>query len=276
MAGNYLTSKEISDYTINGGVAKVNRSATVVLLMGVLAGVYIALGAIGATTAAHDIANKGLAKLVSGAVFPVGLMLVVLNGADLFTGNSLIIMSTFDKKTEIADFFKNISIVLLGNFIGAVTMAFLQANSSLLEMSYGGFASYTFKVAADKLSFSFTEALILGIICNIFVCAGILMAYSATDVAGKIWGCFFPIFAFTISSSEHVVANMYYVPVAIFAKMNPELVAMSGVDAAVLAEITWGNFFINNVIPVTIGNFIGGVFLGSIYYAIHHKLSKIN
>ncbi|ONI39825.1 FdhC protein [Candidatus Epulonipiscium fishelsonii] len=273
-AKNYLTPPEITDYTIDAGVSKVNRNFMTILFMAILAGIYIALGGIASSTAAHSVDDYGLAKLITGAVFPVGLMLVVINGADLFTGNCLIIMSTCDKKTNIFQFFGNIAIVFFGNFIGAVFMAWLQANSGLFRMSDGGFAYYVFKTAYNKVTLPFDEALILGIICNIFVCAGILMTYAAKDIAGKALAEFFSIFAFAISGSEHIVANMYYVPAAIFAKSNPDLIELSGYASEKLSEITWGNFFIHNAIPVTIGNILGGVLIGTMYYLIYKKFTR--
>ncbi|MDA3730407.1 formate/nitrite transporter family protein [Niameybacter massiliensis] len=274
MAKNYLAPNEILDYTTDAGVAKVNRTVLAIFLMAVMAGVYIALGALASSTAAHAIHDKGVAKLVTGAVFPIGLMFVVLNGADLFTGNCLIVLSTLEKRTRVIDFFKNLVIVLAGNFVGAVSIAFLQANTGLFRMSDGGFAAYALKTAITKSNLPFTEALCLAIICNIFVCAGIWMIYSAKDVTGKILAGFFSIFAFAISGAEHIVANMYYVPVGLFIKMNPELVEMSGVAADKLDTLTWGNFFVNNAIPVTIGNLIGGVFIGVMYYVIYKKCTK--
>ena len=267
---NYLSPKEITDYTIEGGVNKVNRPALIVLAMAIMAGVYIALGGFASSVAAHDIANKGVAKLVTGAVFPIGLMFVVINGADLFTGNCLIAMSTFDKKTSLAGFVKNLVIVLTGNFIGTLIIAFLVANSGSLSMSDGGFGAYVMKTAAAKCNLDFMQALCLAIICNIYVCAGVWMMYASKDITGKLLAGFFAIFAFAISGAEHIVANMYYVPLALFAKTDEylELAHVAG------DQITWGKFFINNAIPVTLGNIIGGLFIAIMYYLIFKKKSK--
>ncbi|MBQ1274215.1 MAG: formate/nitrite transporter family protein [Cellulosilyticum sp.] len=267
---NYLSPQEITDYTSEGGVNKVNRSAVLVLAMAILAGVYIALGGFASSVAAHGIANKGVAKLVTGAVFPIGLMFVVINGADLFTGNCLIVISTLEKKTTWAGFVKNLVIVLFGNFIGAVLMAALVANSGILDMSDGAFGAYMMKTAASKVNLEFTQALCLAIICNIYVCAGIWMIYAAKDITGKILAGFFSIFAFAISGAEHIVANMFYVPVALFAKSN-EYLELAHVTSD---QISWSKFFINNAIPVTIGNIIGGLFIGGMYFLIYKKLTK--
>lgn len=268
---NYLTPQEITDYTSNGGVHKVNRSVLLVLLMAIMAGVYIALGGFASSVAAHAIANKGIAKLVTGLVFPVGLMFVVINGADLFTGNCLIVVSTLEKKTTWISFFKNLIIVLVGNFIGAVTIAFLVANSGILTMSDNAFGAYVVKTAVSKCNLTFIQAICLGIICNIFVCAGIWMIYASKDIAGKVLAGFFSIFAFAISGAEHIVANMYYIPVALFSKGHTEFMELAHATAD---QVTWSKFLMCNAIPVIMGNIIGGLFIGSMYFLIYKKLDK--
>ncbi len=274
MYKNYLSPQEITDYTIAGGCEKINRKASIVFLLAVMAGIYIALGAFAASVAAHDIANKGVSKLVTGAVFPVGLMLVVINGGDLFTGNSLIAMSTYEKQTTLLQFVKNLSIVLIGNFTGALLIAYLVSHTSLLTMSDNRFGAYVIKVAVHKTNLPFKEVFVLAILCNLFVCAGIWMMYAAKDIAGKILAGFFPIFAFAISGAEHVVANMYYIPLALFSKSNLAYVEGAHITADYLSHLTWARFFIYNVIPVTIGNTIGGLFIATMYYMIFKKLPK--
>lgn len=274
MSKGYLTPAEITDYTIKVGVTKVERKNIEVLLMAVLAGMYVAMGALAASTASHDIANKGLAKLVAGVVFPIGLMFVVLNGADLFTGNCLIFMGVMDKKVRFRDFIKNLTIVLIGNSIGAMTLAWMQVYGGMLNMSNGGFGAYIITTAVFKVNINFTQALVLAIMCNIFVCAGVWMIYSSTDVSGKILASFFSIVAFVISGSEHIVANMYYIPAAMLVKANTTLIELSGVTQAQLSNLTWKGFLLNNIIPVTIGNVIGGMIIALFYYTIYKKLNQ--
>ncbi|MEG0014294.1 MAG: formate/nitrite transporter family protein [Cellulosilyticaceae bacterium] len=274
MAKNYLSPQEITEYTIEGGAAKVNRKVLEIFLMAIMAGIYIALAGLASSTAAHAVANKGLAKLITGVVFPVGLMFVLINGADLFTGNCLIVMSVIDKKTKVLDFIKNLVIVLAGNFVGAVAIAYLEAGSGIFAMSDNAFGGYVIKTAVAKVNLSFKEAFFLAIICNIFVCAGVWMMYSAKDVSGKVLAGFFPVFAFAISGAEHIVANMYYIPAALFVKSNPAFIEASHVSAEQLSNLTWGNFLIKNAIPVTLGNIVGGVFIGVMYYIIYKKLNK--
>ena len=268
---NYLSPQEITDYTSTGGVNKVNRSFLLVFLMAIMAGVYIALGGFASSVAAHDIANKGVAKLVTGAVFPIGLMFVVINGADLFTGNCLIIISTLEKRTKWSGFIKNLFIVLAGNFVGAIAIAFLVANSGMLDISDGRFGAYVIKTAVGKCNLEFGEALSLSILCNIYVCAGIWMIYAAKDITGKVLAGFFSIFAFAISGAEHIVANMFYIPTALFVKNNAEYMELAHATAD---QLSWSKFLVNNALPVTIGNIIGGVFIGGMYYLIYKKLTK--
>ncbi|ONI44043.1 FdhC protein [Candidatus Epulonipiscioides gigas] len=273
---NYLTSKEISAYTIEAGIAKVKRPFLEIFTMAILAGIYIAMGALASSTAAHGLSNVGMVKLVTGLVFPVGLMFVVINGADLFTGNCLVLMSVYEKKTTVVNLVINLTIVLCGNFIGAVFIAFLQANSGLFAMS-DKFAYYVFKTAAGKTSLHFTEAFYLGIICNLFVCSGMIMMYGAKDVAGRVLAGFFSISAFAISASEHIVANMYYIPVAIFAKTKPELVELAmaaGITQEKLDHINWMDFLVHNGVPVMLGNILGGFIIGTLYYLIHYVFAK--
>ena len=268
---NYLSPQEITDYTSTGGVNKVNRSVLLVFMMAIMAGVYIALGGFASSLAAHDVANKGLAKVVAGTIFPIGLMFVVINGADLFTGNCLIVISALEKRVSWLGFIKNLVIVLVGNFVGAVAVAFLVANTGLLTMSDNRYGGYLLKTAAGKCNLGFTQALCLAILCNIFVCGGVWMMYAAKDIAGKILAGFFAIFAFVVSGAEHIVANMFYVPVAIFAKSNPDFLEAAHVTAD---QISWSKFFITNGIPVVLGNIIGGIFIGGMYYIIYKKLTK--
>ncbi|WP_069997707.1 formate/nitrite transporter family protein [Cellulosilyticum sp. I15G10I2] len=274
MYKNYLTPQEITEYTIEGGYEKVKRNVLVVFLLGIMAGVYIALGAFAASVAAHDILNKGVSKLVTGAVFPVGLMFVVINGADLFTGNSLIAMSTYEKRTTMWQFIKNLGVVLAGNFIGALLIAYLVANTSLLTMSENRFGAYVIKVAVHKTNLPFKEVFFLAILCNLFVCSGVWMMYAAKDIAGKVLAGFFPIFAFAISGAEHIVANMYYIPLALFSKTNLVYIEGAHVTTEHLNHLTWSNFLVNNALPVTLGNTLGGIFIATMYYFIFKKLPQ--
>lgn len=274
MNKRYLAPAEITEYNIAVGVQKTRRRNLEVLLMAVLAGMYIAMGALASSTASHAITNQGLAKLVAGAVFPIGLMFIVINGADLFTGNCLTIVAVLDGKVKLSDFANNMAIVFLGNFLGAVPLAWIQATGGMLNMSNGLFGASTVATAVAKTNMSFGQAFLLGILCNLFVCAGVWMVCGATDVTGKLLAAFFSILAFVISGSEHIVANMYYIPAGIFARNNALFVEMAGVHADQLANLTWKGFFVNNAIPVTLGNLLGGIVIGAMYHVIYQQLHR--
>lgn len=271
MESKMLTPAEITKYAEEVGVKKATNKFSQTLLLAILAGIFIALGAFGAAVASHSITNVGLQKFIAGIVFPVGLMMVLICGGELFTGNSLLIIPWASKKISTKELMKNWTIVFIGNFIGAVIVATLIYFSGLLEI--GTVGGYAVKVATNKANLSFTRALTSGILCNIIVSLAVWGSYAAKDVTGKIFMGFFPIFAFVISGFEHCVANMYYFSIGLFAKLNPVFVEGSHMAAEKLGNLnTIG--LINNLIPVTIGNIIGGAFIvGMTYWYIYIKNS---
>lgn len=253
-------------------VQKVNASISKLIILGILAGVYIGFGACLATMVGHDAAKYlglGLSRLIVGGVFSVGLMLVVIAGAELFTGNNLMLMSVLDKKSPFVKMLFKWVIVFMANFIGAVLLAFLYYKTNLWKtgdnMAVGVNA---LKLANFRMSLTFTEALTRGILCNWLVCLAVWMALASRDVIGKIFCCFFPIMAFVASGFEHCVANMYFIPMGIFLKYSGQI-SLDGLD---LTNLTWANFLTKNIIPVTIGNVIGGAFfVGLLYWWVYVK-----
>ncbi len=267
-----LSPDEITTYVEEVGVKKANNKCVQTLFLGILAGVFIALGAYASTVASHGISDPGLQKFVAGIVFPVGLILVLVCGAELFTGNSLLSVAWAEKRITTGQMVKNWSIVWIGNFIGAAFIAILVFASGLL--STGTVGGYAVKVAATKASIGFGPAIASGILCNIIVCVSVWGSYAAKDVTGKIFMSFFPIFAFVIGGFEHCVANMYYFAIGLLAKTNPVFVEASHVSAEKLDNLTISGIF-NNLIPVTIGNIIGGaVCVGLVYWFIYKKCNK--
>ena len=261
--------KEVTENYIAAAVGKATAPTWRLLVLSFFAGVLISLGAIASSTAAHGIADVGVAKLVTGAIFPIGLMMVVLLGTELFTGNALMVTAVIDKEITVGQLLRNWVIVYIGNFIGAILMAVLMAFFGQLDIGAGSLAVYSAKIAAAKCSLPWINALVLGIFCNLMVCIAIYLGNTAHDTAGKILGIFFPIFGFVIAGFEHCVANMYYIPAGIFASINPaysDLIAQAGINTSVL---DFGTFITANLIPVTIGNIIGGVCVGLIMYAAH-------
>ena len=256
-----LTSKETVEKYITGCDAKVNMPAYKLLIKAVMAGAMIALGAAGSNVAAHNISNVGLSRLVAGVVFPMGLMMVVMMGAELFTGDCLMIMGTVEKKHRVTDLIRVLCGVYVGNLVGGILIAAMAYYCGQFNYTSGLLGAYTIKVAAGKTALDFGPALVSGILCNILVCAAVLLALSSKDVTGKLLACFFIILLFVTSGYEHCVANMYYISAGLFAKLNPDYVAKCieayGMTQAQIDGLSIGGF-VMNLIPVTIGNIIGG------------------
>lgn len=279
MENHFNSPQEVIQGNINAGVVKTERKLGQLVLMGIMAGAFIALGGASSNVAVHGIADVGLARTLAGVIFPVGLMLIVLVGGELFTGNCLISMAVLNKKTTIGKMLANLVIVYCSNLVGALIMDYLIFYSGQLNYSGGGLGAYTIKVAAAKVAISPLTGIASGILCNMLVCLAILMAGAARDVAGKILAIFFPICAFVVGGYEHCVANMFYIPAGILAASNPVYVAKAeelyGITAQQCQELTVAAS-LRNFIPVTIGNMIGGaLFIGVMYYFIFiHKKEK--
>lgn len=199
MDSMFNTPQEVVQANMNGAVKKATTSKKKVFFMGIMAGVCIALGAQSSNVAMHDIANVGLARLVAGCVFPVGLMMIVFIGGELFTGDCMMTMACIKKKISVAALIRTLVIVYIGNMVGAVALAYLVYLSGQYNYTSGALGAFTIKVALGKVSLSFLPALISGILCNILVCAAVLMASTAKDIAGKSLAIFFPIMAFVVS-----------------------------------------------------------------------------
>lgn len=271
----FQTITEVIEQNIQNGIKKTNLTTKKLILLGIVAGFFIGIGAEASSLAMHGISNVGLARTVAGAVFPIGLMLIVLLGGELFTGNCLISMAVYDKKAKLKGMIRNLIIVYISNFIGAALMAWMINNCGQLNFSDGGAGAFTIKVALGKVGIDPIQAIVSGILCNVLVCLAIFMAATAKDVAGKCIAIFFPIFVFVISGFEHCVANMYYIPAGIFAAQNSLYAAKAtelyGITAEQLSGLNFGTMF-SNLIPVTIGNIIGGmVFVGLLYWYLYRK-----
>ena len=270
---------EFLEGNIKTEVKRVNMPIFKLVLLGILAGMFIAGGAAASNVAMHNISNVGLARLVAGVIFPVGLMMIVLVGGELFTGDWLLILGIMDKKYNVLQAIKVLVIVFITNLLGSVIIAFIVYESGQFNYTDGLLGAFTIKVALSKTGLSFTNAFCSGILCNIFVCLAVLMAASSKQVSGKILGIFFPIMAFVVSGYEHCVANMYYIPAGIIAKMNDSYVAKAK-DAynftdAKLDGLNIKTFFVDNLIPVTLGNIVGGMlFVGVILYLVNHKKAE--
>jgi len=271
----YCDPAEILEVTVQKGITKASTPVWKLLCLGFLAGVFIAFASEGSNMAAFGLFAKsetyGLGKFVAGLIFPVGLILVLLAGAELFTGNNLIIAAVLEKKVSFSAMIKNWLAVYIGNFIGSVFISFLIVKSGQLSSGASLLGGITIKIAYGKVSLSFVQAVFLGIMCNWLVCLAVWLCYGAKDMTGKMLAAFFPIWLFITSGFEHSVANMYYIPAGIFSKSVSAYAAASGLSAEALSNINWANFFIKNLMPVTLGNIIGGAFFVGMFYWICYK-----
>lgn len=278
MENNFNSPDQVILGNIKTGVVKAERSIPQMILLGIMAGAFIALGGATSNVAVHGIKDVGLSRALAGAIFPVGLMLIVFVGGELFTGNCLISMAVLDKKTSIGKMIRNLVIVYFSNLLGALIIDYLIFFSGELNYSGGGLGAYTIKVAIAKINISPVAGVTSGILCNMLVCLAILAAGAAKDITGKVWAIFFPIWAFVIGGFEHCAANMFYIPAGMLAASNPDYVAKAeelyGITAEQCASLTVAGS-LNNFIPVTIGNIIGGaVFIGLMYFLIVVKTGK--
>ncbi|MFZ2310332.1 MAG: formate/nitrite transporter family protein [Patescibacteria group bacterium] len=266
----YFTPNEMAEIAAESAVKKAKMPVRRTLSLALLAGMYIGFGGllvvlVGAGTAALP---YGLVKLLMGLVFSIGLVLVVIGGAELFTGSTIVALAALDKKISWSKVLKNWSLVYLGNFIGALLLAALIILSKQYNFGGGLVSESIFKIAAGKLHYSFLAAVILGILCNIFVCLGVWLSYSSKSAGDKILAIIFPITAFVALGFEHSVANMYLLSSAWLIKMfDPAVAALYDTSSA----ITLYNIVVVNLIPVTIGNILGGLFIWVIYRFAYQK-----
>ena len=270
----FLTPAQLTLKYADAGKGKAERSAPLLAVSGVLAGVLIALGCAATNTAAYGIQEVWAARTVCGLLFPFGLGMVVIMGAELFTGNCLITISVLDRRCTLGQMLRSWVIVYLANLVGSLLVAAGCAWFGQMNYSGGALAVYTMKVALGKCNLPFQNAVVLGILCNFLVCLGVLMAMSAKDSAGRIISAFLPVCYFVLCGFEHCVANMYYIPAGLMAKAVPayaQLAAESGLD---LSALTVSNFVVKNLIPVTIGNILGGVILSLLMWFCYLRKKK--
>jgi formate/nitrite transporter len=259
------------------GVAKATSPWFTVFVLGILAGAYIGFGGLLSTTVTFDTAAKwglGFTKILGGAAFSVGLMLVVIAGAELFTGNNLMVSSVMSREITLSTMGKRWAVVFVANFIGSILVTLLFYYSGLWKTGDGALGAAAVKIAYNKVSLSFSEALWRGVGCNWLVCLAVWMALASRQIIGKIFAIFFPIMAFVAIGFEHSVANMYFIPTGILLMNGAGIANVPGVDPNILG---WVSFLWRNLFPVTIGNIIGGaVFVGMSYWGAYIRPVKIS
>ncbi|HDN97604.1 MAG TPA: formate/nitrite transporter family protein [bacterium] len=275
MAG-FLSPKQVAENVVEISKNKSELKLLPMFLLGMLAGVYIGFGAELCTIVTHDLSKYlgvGFTKFVGGSVFSLGLMLVVIAGAELFTGNCLILTGVLARKVPVKSMLKNWIVVYFANFAGSMLLVIIMYYSGLWKTGNFGVGISALKIATGKVNLSFLEAFLRGVGCNWLVCLAVWLAISGQDTVSKIFGIYFPIMAFVASGFEHSVANMYFIPMGLFLKGNSVLVNGAGLVQTV-KNLTWSNFLVKNLIPVTLGNIIGGAFfVGGIYYLIYLRKS---
>lgn len=261
-----FTPEEIAGNYIAIGKKKAAMSPDRTFVLAVLAGMFIALAGCGASAASCTVGGSG-GKLIGACVFPAGLTLVILAGSELFTGNCLLMLPVLHREISLGAMVKNWAIVYLGNFVGSLLVAWMVVASHQIGMFEGQLVVSAVRTAAAKASMPFLDSFLKGVLCNMLVCLAVWVSLGAKDVAGKIIGLFYPIVVFVVCGFEHSIANMFYGPTGLFAMGRPEYAAL------VLGEakgLTWGNFFIKNLVPVTLGNIVGGaVFVGAAYWFVY-------
>jgi formate transporter len=255
------------------GVAKASMPAPRVLLLAVLAGAFIGLGAClstVATTGSENAIGSGPTRVLAGLVFSLGLVLVVVGGAELFTGNNMLVMAVVARRLTVQAMLRNWAIVYAGNLVGAMGTAWLVYLSGQYRTDSGAVGRNALDTAAAKAALPFDEALVRGILANALVCLAVWLCMSARSVIDKVVAVVFPVTAFVAAGFEHSVANMYFLPIGLFVKAGaPDgFWSVSGTTADSYGGLTWRTFLLDNLLPVTIGNVIGGAVLVGLVYAL--------
>ncbi|MDP3449618.1 MAG: formate/nitrite transporter family protein, partial [Anaerolineaceae bacterium] len=243
-----------------------------------LGGTYIAFGAVFASVVATgmpDVWPYGIIKLLQGLAFSMGLILVVIGGGELFTGNMLMVIALAQKKIGLLRLIHNWLIVYIGNFIGSVAVVLMIIFSKSYLASKGALGNLMVVTAIAKVQYGFSEALMLGIMCNIMVCLAIWLTYSGRTTTDKILAIIFPITFFIAAGFEHSVANMFIIPMGLLLKtFDPLFVSSLTLD---LTQLTWPSFILRNLLPVTLGNIIGGsLFVGILYLWSYRKNKNVS
>jgi formate transporter len=256
------------------GVKKATGDALNLFALAILAGAFIGLGAIFCTTVLAGLGSGanpvpyGIQRLLGGLVFCLGLILVIVGGAELFTGNNLIAMAWVNKKITFTQMLRNWGIVYAGNFVGSVATAAVMFFSKQWTFGGGAVGLTALNIANGKCNLEFVPAIALGMMCNAMVCMAVWLCFSARTTTDKILAIIFPIAGFVAAGFEHSVANMYFVPIGLFVKAGASASFWTQIGKSVsdYANLTWGNFLLKNLLPVTIGNIIGGVVMVAVVY----------
>ncbi|MEP7355752.1 MAG: formate transporter FocA [Anaerolineales bacterium] len=269
-----LIPAEMAAKAAQVGVKKAHLPALNMFVLAVLAGAFIALGAVFSTTVVAGTAGLpyGLVRVLSGLAFSLGLILVLVGGAELFTGNNLIVMAWASGQVSSRLLLQNWVIVYLGNFAGAIATAVLLYFSGQFNFGQGSVGAAALAAANAKVGLGFVQAVVLGILCNALVCLAVWLTFSARTTTDRILAIVPPVTAFVAAGFEHSIANMYFIPVALFIKAGAPSAFWTaiGKTAADFPNLTWQRFLVKNLLPVTLGNIVGGALLvGAVYWFVY-------
>ena len=256
---NLFTAAETAANYANAGAAKTKLPISKMLILGILAGLLIGFPSCVTNMATYALENNSTIRMISGLLFAFGLGTVILTGAELFTGNTLITISVLDKKASLAGMLRNWVLVYIGNFIGSMLLAAICANFGWLSAGGNGLAAFSMKVATGKMTMPFQNAFFMGVLCNILVTLGVLMSLSGKDGASRFLGAWVPVMFFVLCGFNHSIADMTYCMLGLFAKNIPSYAEAARSAGVALEHLTWGNYFASNMLPVTLGNIVGGV-----------------
>lgn len=257
----HLPSEIIKLYSLMGST-KVYQPFFKSFILAIFAGAFIAFGGLGSQIVSCAVAPAAFGRAMSGLIFPVGLIMVIVAGGELFTGNCLLFIPVLDHQISWFDFVKNLVVVYLGNMVGCFLIAAFVNYGHVLSLYHGELVKSVVTTAAVKANIPFVDGLIKGILCNVLVCIAVWASQASEELSGRIIALYLPIFLFVVCGFEHCVANMYFIPAGMLAQ---HVYGLGG-------HITIYGFLVSNLIPVTLGNLIGGaVFVGGGYYLAYLK-----
>ena len=254
---NLFTPEEMVRNYAAAGEKKAKAPAWKLLLLGMLAGALIGYAALVTNMACYKLENASVIRILSGVLFGFGLGMVILSGAELFTGNTLILISVLERRASVPGMLRNWGLVYAGNFIGALLLSFLCARFNFFGAGKGALAEYTMSVAQGKMTQPFENALVMGILCNMLVVLGVLFSLAGKDGVSRILGAWAPVMFFVLCGFNHCIADMTYCMSGLFC------VKYYANHAEAFPQLAWGRFLTGNLLPVTIGNIIGGCAIGA-------------
>ena len=257
---NLFTPAEYTANYASASVGKAKLPLSKLLLLGILSGFLIGFPSLVTNIAVYAMDNGSVVRILSGVLFAFGLGMVVLTGAELFTGNCLMIIGVLDRRITAPGLLRNWGVVLLGNFLGSMLLSWIAARFGWLSAGHGALADFSMGLAQKKMTMPFMDAVMMGVLCNILVTLGVLMSTAGKDGASRILAAWAPVMFFVTCGFNHSIADMTYCMVGLFGKLYHPA------QAAAYPLLTWGNYLLGNLIPVTLGNTVGGCAVGALFW----------